>query len=399
MRNTSATRRTPRAVLVACAAMAVAATTTPAFAAPGSASPPPGARGPVWTASQVAADDATAITTTRVDAHTTWVAGMRFLHQSGGLRFQPVIWERDDRTGPGWKELATAPVPEYDTRFNDVDASSRRNALAVGDHSEAAQGIVTQRWDGTKWRTAIAPVSPGSWGAGFLSVESLSPRDGWAVGWDQVPSPDGSRSVGQIQHWDGQQWTRSDLPDVDEGPGGGWTLAEVSARNSRDVWAVGGTFSREKAVPVALHYDGSAWKRTDLPAIGERARLNGVAAAPDGTVWAVGEIAARGGPSTGLALRYDGTQWTRTALPEGTGALTSVTLSEGAPVVLVKSNERVPSVLRLAGNTWKSMDLPTAVGGARLTALSLSAYDDTLDVSGVLDAGAARPAVVLTARR
>ncbi|MER6912745.1 hypothetical protein ABT354_13845 [Streptomyces sp. NPDC000594] len=399
MRKTNPSRRIPRTVLIACVALTVAVTGAPALAA-GPVSPAETAK-PAWHISQLTPHASTAAATTRIDAHTTWVSGMHLSGGSGENGFRPAIWERDDRVGKGWRELPIDASPLHDTRFNDVDASGGGNALTVGDYSEKAGGIVTQRLSGGKWRTVIAPSSRDSVSSGLLSVESLSPRNGWAVGWDQIPSPDGSRHVGQIQHWDGRKWSRSALPDVGEGPEGGWQLTEVAAHNSRSVWAVGGTFSAAGAEPLVLRYDGAAWKKVTLPAIGERAQLNAVTAAPDGTVWAVGEVGPRFGPSAGLALRYDGKKWTRAALPQGTGALQSVTFSRGVPVVLAQAEDWTPSVLQRAGKGWKQLDLPTTVGGSRLAGLNISGHGRTLDVGGALIGpnGEAGPAVVLTARR
>ncbi|MFI1014941.1 hypothetical protein [Streptomyces sp. NPDC020965] len=402
MKATSTVRpRSVRTVLVVCAALTVAASTTQAFAAPS----PAAGRGVTWTSSMVTPSDASILGTTRLDAHTTWASGMRLVRESGRWHFAPTVWERDERKGTGWKQLATAPAAEAaDIRFNDIDASSPRSALVVGDQPERVSGIVTQSWDGDAWTSALAPVPAGSVGGGFLSVDARTARDAWAAGWFQVPvSANDTRHVGQLQHWDGTRWTQADLPDVGEGPTGGWTLASVAVRDRDDVWAVGGTFSSAGAKPVLLHFDGVRWTKATAPDLGDvRARLNGVAAGPDGAVWAVGETVGADRVSRGLVLRYDGTTWSRVPLPEGTGPLQSVAVSGAAPVVLVRENEgAAPAVLRRTGGTWTSLGMPTGGGGVT-DVWDISAYGRTVDVTAWLPRGAndlVGAGMVLTARR
>ncbi|MGX2993759.1 hypothetical protein JNUCC64_05590 [Streptomyces sp. JNUCC 64] len=404
--STSPTRspRSSRAALTLCAALALVAPAAPALAM-GAEPSAPAPRG-TWTTSKVTETDAHAFAVTRTGPHTTWVAGIRAERGEDGYpRTVPVLWERDDRRGDGWTPLPTAPLPaSYDVRFNDVDASSPRDALVVGDHAQEAGGIVTQRWDGRTWRTATAPVPAETMTAGFLSVDARDRRDAWAAGWSSVPDPEHVvKAVGELQHWDGTRWTPALLPDVGEGPGGNWGLSGVTAIARDDVWAVGEAFNEEWSKPVLLHYDGTAWRKAAAPDLGpERVRLNGVASGPDGRVWAVGRAKAPGAPARGLVLRLSGGAWTEVPLPPGTAPLRSVAVSKGAPVVLADGDGRTgPVALRRAGTAWKSLDLRVA-GDAAFAAVDVAARGRTLDVAGKLpgsDADPAGPAVVVTARR
>ncbi|MEU3601590.1 hypothetical protein ABZ714_23150 [Streptomyces sp. NPDC006798] len=177
MSHSGMTNSSRRHLSLLVAAVFTATTAVPAFAAPAPRQNTPLA----WRASQLFPADATVISTARLNDQTTWVSGMRFASQGGSSRFEPVLWERDEQKGGRWSEVPAASV-SYDTRFNDVDVSSPRNALIVGDRPEAADGIVTRRWDGRTWTTALAPVPKGTVSAGFLSAEALSPTQGWAAG-------------------------------------------------------------------------------------------------------------------------------------------------------------------------------------------------------------------------
>ncbi|WP_431040621.1 hypothetical protein ACQUSR_01130 [Streptomyces sp. P1-3] len=397
-----------RGAIAVSAAILVAAGTTSAFAAPSTSSgtSPSGTsqRASGWSESKVTPGNATLISSTRPDAHTTWVAGMRFIPSGDSFDFAPTLWERDERNGPGWKQVRTAPVPQsYDVRFNDVDASSPRNAILGGDYAEQAGGVVTQRWNGTAWKSAIAPVPRGTMEAGFLSVDTRAPNDAWGAGWAQVPvTEDDSRYVGMLQHWDGTRWKAQKLPDFGEGEGG-WSLESVAALAADDVWAVGSTYNESAAKPLLLHYDGTRWSKVAAPGLGAaRAGLNAVAAGPDGQVWAVGGSKKPDGSPEGLVLKYDGKKWTNVPLPKGTGELGSVTVSQGDPVVVVKGTDDTRSaVLRRTGGTWVSMNLPSD-GAKPLDAIDVSASGRTIDVTGHYPTTGSQwvgPGSVLTARR
>ncbi|MEU3601591.1 hypothetical protein ABZ714_23155 [Streptomyces sp. NPDC006798] len=176
----------------------------------------------------------------------------------------------------------------------------------------------------------------------------------------------------------------------------------MAASDSGNVWAVGGTFSSTKAEALVLRFDGKRWKKQPLPRVEGRARLNAVATAPDGTVWAVGEIRTPDGTESGLALRWDGRSWKRIALPDRTVSIEKATFGKGEVVLLAQTAGAGPAALRRAGDTWVSLGLPTTVKGRPLSPFDISGHGDTIDVTGVLPGeppGSTGPGIVLTARR
>ncbi|MER5972997.1 hypothetical protein ABT112_25250 [Streptomyces sp. NPDC002055] len=228
-----------RGAMVACAALTLTTSAIPAWAAGSAAESTPSAAAPQasgWSESRVTRGDAPLIATTRPDARTTWVAGARFVGSGDDLELVPALWERDERKGPGWKRVKTAPVPRGDVRFNDVDASSPRNAMLVGDYTEQSRGVVTQRWNGRAWKSAVAPVPRGAEGGGLLSVDTRAPGDAWAAGYAQVRAGGRSSIVGTVQHWDGTRWKAQKLPDVTAGDRDlWWQLSSVAALAADDV--------------------------------------------------------------------------------------------------------------------------------------------------------------------
>ncbi|MBL1098453.1 hypothetical protein [Streptomyces coffeae] len=342
-----------RGAMVPWAALTLAASTMPAMAAASATESTPSVGSPHasgWSESRVTPGNAPLFASTRPDAQTTWVAGTRFVpKEDNNFQMVPTLWERDERKGSGWKRVKTPPVPgSDDIRYNDVDTSSPRNGLVVGDYAEQLGGVVTQRWNGKAWKSAVAPVPRGTTGAGLTSVDTRAPGDARGAGAAQVPvSGGGSHIVGMLQHWDGTRWKAQKLPDVGAGARDHWQLSSVTALAADDVWAVGGTGFIKPGKPVLLHYDGARWSKVAVPGVGAaRAGLNAVVAGPGGQVWAVGQTQAPDGSWQALALRYDGKKWTNVPLPKGTKELASVAISQGAPVVVEWKTEDTSAALR-----------------------------------------------------
>lgn len=391
-----------RSGLVVGAALVVVATAAPALAAASAQGPSPShaanaptdataragsPRAVAWQEAKVAEGHATGAGLAKVDAHTTWVAGMRFQSSGDTFSFAPTLWERDDRKGKGWKERATvAPPAPYGGRWNDVDASSGKHAVLVGDYAEepAIGGVLTQHWNGRGWKNAVAPVPEAAINAGFLSVDARTATDAWAAGWAQVPlGPDDSASVGLLQHWDGKRWTPAKLPAIG-GQGDGWSFDAVTALAADDVWAVGGVYGRSGKRPLLLHYDGTSWTEVAGPDLGNaRAGLATLAVGPRGELWAGGKFQTPDGTESGLLLRYAGGTWSRVSLPAGTGPVASVTVSRGEPVVLSRKSDAEPAVLRgnANGTRWAPLDLPSSAAEP-LGGVELLAYGKTVEVLG-----------------
>jgi hypothetical protein len=106
-------------------------------------------------------------------------------------------------------------------------------------------------------------------------VLALSRDNAWAVGVPRTVGVANPRAV--IEHWDGRAWTRVPLPSTRRS-----SLNALAAFGAADVWAGGGS-----ARPILLHWDGSRWRKAPAPAIA--APILGLAAARDGTLWAVGQ--------------------------------------------------------------------------------------------------------------
>jgi photosystem II stability/assembly factor-like uncharacterized protein len=111
----------------------------------------------------------------------------------------------------------------------------------------------------------------------YLSVQMISPTNGWAVG-----GTSGERGV--ILRWNGSIW--SVFQEV-----GDQTLTSILIKSSNEGWAVG-------TGGVIYKYNGSTWSSVDSPT---GIRLNAVNFSPDGRGWIVGR--------SGIILVLDNGIW------------------------------------------------------------------------------------------
>src|SRR5229473_7413611 len=111
-------------------------------------------------------------------------------------------------------------------------------------------------------------------------IWGTSRNDVWYVGED-----------GALGHFDGTAWVRHDVGSIDI-----WGISGIS---SKDVWVVGHAYPQ----PVALHWDGNGWTRTEFGTTGPMFRVWESAPAD---VWAGGE--------RGL-FHWDGSTWSPVLSP------------------------------------------------------------------------------------
>jgi hypothetical protein len=124
-----------------------------------------------------------------------------------------------------------------------------------------------------------------------------------------------------IEHWNGRRWTITPTPSVRSGRVLNDILFSISGSGSDDVWAVGvrggagGGYGGLGDHPLALHWDGTTWRRTPTPAMSDRAIFYGVVAEAR-IAWAVGDrgVQPRQRP---LIERWNGRRWSPVASPGG----------------------------------------------------------------------------------
>jgi hypothetical protein len=148
-------------------------------------------------------------------------------------------------------------------------------------------------------------------GVGFVS-----PNDGWVVGAHPSNAPDDGGAATLTEHWNGTAWSvvpSFDTLRIDD------TLAAAAGVASNDVWAVGQTKpigQKSPVIPLALHWNGSAWSAVPTPSIAvTRASLVSLAALASNNVWAVGTTIAGT-----LVEHWNGSAWSVVPSPNPVGS-------------------------------------------------------------------------------
>ena len=185
-------------------------------------------------------------------------------------------------------------MPSVPGGLLDVAARSPRSALAIGRTHSA---ILVATWNGAVWKTLSDPALPRLSALGAVAVY---PGGGWAVGeYGLTDHGDGGGTAWHlIVRVTGTTVRRVPVP----GPAYG-SLQDVAATSATDAWAVGSIF---KYVPLILHWNGTTWKRAELPARIGRGAFYSVAATSATNAWAV--LSPQHG-SRSRIVHWNGRRW------------------------------------------------------------------------------------------
>jgi plastocyanin len=114
-------------------------------------------------------------------------------------------------------------------------------------------------------------------------VAAVSPDDVWAVGYQTA----GIDHLPLAEHWDGTAWTAVTVPAP---PGWFAILRGVTMVGPTNVWAVGAWYdaTSDTYEPLIEHYDGQGWSIVPGAVPQGDSQLIGVATGPTGRLWAVG---------------------------------------------------------------------------------------------------------------
>jgi len=187
-----------------------------------------------------------------------------------------------------------------------VVAISPTLAWAAGNVTDGAHaGQVIEQWNGTRWSLFPGPKFGKRDRANVFAMTSSSANDVWAIG-SLVNLSTGLVSP-LFEHWNGTAWTAT------TGEASNEFLFGASADAANDAWAVG--FNRsDNSTTLAMHWDGTNWKRVATPNVGEGTnKLNAVLALAPNDVWAVGFSTPAAPPRQGATLtlieHFDGASW------------------------------------------------------------------------------------------
>jgi hypothetical protein len=241
-----------------------------------------------------------------VSAKNAWAVG----YTSSGDATQPLVqqWNGSSWTAVAFPKTSPRIIPET------VSATSSTNVW-VGASALPDKSYVLH-WNGKAWKVAWKRTVPADFPV-VPSVLALSSKNVWSVvasderhtqvrhfnghTWATVKTPAkldvmsavSSRNIwaaGELNgkpcilRWNGKVWKVQAKPSTPSGR----SFSGLSARNSKDVWVVGGAFSppTKKNTAVALHWDGVRWR--DHSPKGIATDLISVAPDGHGGIWASG---------------------------------------------------------------------------------------------------------------
>jgi len=205
--------------------------------------------------------------------------------------------------GRTWRTQSVPPTrPEF--AVDKVVATGASSVWLVPDSKASVE-----YWNGEHWRVVPPPFGPHD---GIADFSATGWNDAWAVGSYGVGgNAEEKYSRPLAAHWNGSTWTITPVPDVTGDNDA--ELDSVVALGPNDAWAIGQsqqlTISGNQTTGGGLrglivHWDGSRWTATPESGVPRLARPSGIAAAPDGSAWAIGNCG-----SDNVVLGWNGASW------------------------------------------------------------------------------------------
>lgn len=257
------------------------------------------------------------------------------------------------------------------------------HATAVGVHYVGGDGtpLVTE-WTGERWSSIKVPVTPGAKLIQFQAATTAGART-WAVGAFRNDRPEAGFVIDG--HW---HWTHPIDPGLEEDQ-----FLGVAAAPDGTVWAVGKQQVGANYQPLIERWNASGWSVVSSPTVQGSSVLNGVAVAPDGSIYAVGWSVLTGGKTVPLVERFDNNGWS-VQPASGTGLLSAVAIQpDGSPLAvgwLTGDNGDQILTMRPKGHTWKPVEDATGDPG-RLQSIAVGG--STVAVGLTFDDGIPQPLV------
>jgi hypothetical protein len=252
-----------------------------------------------------------------------WIVGSQLTGTASKVHTAAEHWD-----GSAWTLATTQNSGLGENNLNGVSAVGSNDVWTVGywqpqKKTDAAFHTLTEHWNGTSW-TIVASPTLGTNSNTLTGVSARSTRNVWAVGYyfnNHVRST-------LIEHYDGTSW--SVVPSVDPGSQSNSLLA-VSTIPADGVVAVGFASDGNGYNPLIERWDGAAWT-TDTPAANPGASeqvLAGVASSSASDIWAFGYQVV-GSKYKSLTEHFDGSSWT--VVPGAQGQDNVVTVLRGGAV-------------------------------------------------------------------
>jgi hypothetical protein len=247
-------------------------------------------------------------------------------------------------------------------RLTGVAAASASNAWAVGAKgSYASSTVLMLHWNGRAWSRVTSPKVLDGTAGQLTAITVVSATDAWAVG---VTGAIGSgKDHTLLLHWNGKAWSQVTSP----APVAGGDLAAVTA-TATSGWAVGYVNTNPDApaccagTPLIFRLTGSKWSRVSEK-LGMGAGLNGVAVTGAKTAWAIGMPTAM---ITGALARWNGSAWAWVGSYPIQGPyqpLEGIAAGPGGTAFAVGDDNNLPGPpisMRWTGKAWQKVTVKVA---------------------------------------
>jgi len=237
------------------------------------------------------------------------------------------------------------------------------HATAVGVHYIGGDGTpLVTRWTGKGWHRIKVPVKKGAALVQFQAATTAGART-WAVGAFRNDRPEAGFVIDGRWHW---------THPIDPGPAEDEFLG-VAAAPDGAVWAVGKNQVGANYQPLIERWNASGWSVIATPTVKGSSVLNGATVAPDGSVYAVGYSVLTGGKTVPLVERLKNNAWS-VEHTTGMGLLSAVAIQpDGTPLAVgwtsTDDQDRILT-MRPNGNAWTPVAEATGDPG-RLSAIAV----------------------------
>src|SRR5712692_1613408 len=287
------------------------------------------------------------------------VVGFDFIPATGSApvaeRWNGRRWHIQPAQAPG-----NSGVP-----FAAVSCGSTTSCTAVGYYDFGVIGFsaltLAEHWDGTSWAVQATPPI-GDPGSDLTGVSCPSASVCTAAGYFLGQSDEGPGSAPLAMRWRAGTWTIQPTPGAANATGNVTSgLAGVSCPVASACTAVG-----ESALggPLALHWDGTSWRRQPISGQSTKPPLAGVSCPVATACTAVGGDFS---PTHGLAEHWNGSSWSlqHLRLPTGANAIgmTAVSCSSRRRCTAVGFSSTTHGILTLAerwnGRRWAVQTTPS----------------------------------------
>ncbi|MBV9382411.1 MAG: hypothetical protein JOY82_06630 [Streptosporangiaceae bacterium] len=227
-------------------------------------------------------------------------------------------------------------------------------------------------WNGKTWAAASYAHVPNMQNFTLTGFAADGPRDGWLTG---VVSGTNGFFTGYAERWNGSRWRRVQLPNL----GADYGLSGVAALGPDNVW-VGGWDANQHM--ILLHWNGRSWTLAPAPGTGYRmTEIYTVRAVAPGDVWTVGYGSRAVAPNivrSPLIIHWTGHRWENTPAPAPPYHSEIYTIADDHGQLWAAGDTFTPAgdtygmaLLRWTGSRWTASPPPAAGEGAvsQLTAV------------------------------